>query len=291
MMTRTAVVTDTNSGISVREAEEMGIYVLPMPVVVDGREYTEGLDITHEELFTAMQEGKPVMTSQPSPEDVKELWERALRDGAEQIVHVPMSSKLSGSCEAAMVLAGEFNGQVEVVDNHRISVTLRSSILDAIYLAHQGKSAAEIKEQMEKNAFDASIYICVHTLKYLKRSNRVTAAGASLATAMNLHPILNIRGGKLDAQCVVRGEKHTQRTLIKLMEADLEKRFRYIPRSEIRMYTAGTFTNPQDAEEWTAKVQKNFKDTPVEYHPLSCSISCHVGENAVAIAMAMKGEA
>lgn len=289
-MIKTAVMTDTNSGISVQEGEEMGIHVLPMPVIVDGKEYTEGVDITHEALFEALQSGKPAMTSQPSPGAVKALWDRALKEGAEEIVYIPMSSKLSGSCDAASALAAEYGGRVQVVDNHRISVTLRSSVMDALYLSRLGKTAAEIRTQLERNAFDASIYICVDTLKYLKRSNRVTAAGASLATAMNLHPILNIRGGKLDAQCVVRGDKHTQKTLIKLMETDLEKRFKFIPRSQMRMYTAGTFVNPEDAEEWTTKVRKAFKDEQIQYYPLSCSITCHVGENAVAIAMAIKGE-
>ena len=289
-MIKTAVMTDTNSGISVQEGEEMGIHVLPMPVIVDGKEYTEGVDITHEALFEALQSGKPAMTSQPSPGAVKALWDRALKEGAEEIVYIPMSSKLSGSCDAASALAEEYGGRVQVVDNHRISVTLRSSVMDALYLSRLGKTAAEIRTQLERNAFDASIYICVDTLKYLKRSNRVTAAGASLATAMNLHPILNIRGGKLDAQCVVRGDKHTQKALIKLMETDLEKRFKFIPRSQMRMYTAGTFVNPEDAEEWTSKVRKAFKDEQIQYYPLSCSITCHVGENAVAIAMAIKGE-
>ncbi len=289
-MIQTAICTDTNSGISVKEGEELGIYVLPMPVIVDGKEYTEGVDLSHEALFEALMNGLPAMTSQPSPTDVRALWDKALADGAEQVVYIPMSSKLSGSCEAAMALAEDYGGKVLVVDNHRISVTLRSSVKDALYLSRLGKTAEEIKAILERNAFDASIYICVNTLKYLKRSNRVTAAGASLATAMNLHPVLNIRGGKLDAQCVVRGDKHTQKTLIKLMETDLEKRFRFIPRNQMRMYTAGTFVNQEDAEEWTAKVRKAFKDDSIQYYPLSCSITCHVGENAVAIAMAIKGE-
>ncbi len=290
-MITTAVVTDTNSGISVQEGKELGVYVLPMPVILDGKEYTEGVDITLPELFEAMEAGKAAMTSQPSPADVKSLWDQALADGADQVIYIPMSSKLSASCEAAQALAAEYDGKVEVADNHRISVTQRSSVLDAVYLSRKGRTAAEIREHLEKNAFDASIYLCVDTLKYLKRSNRVTAAGASLATAMNLHPILNIRGGKLDAQCVVRGEKHTHKTLIKLMETDLEKRFRYIPASELRLYTAGTFLREEDAEEWTQKVRKAFKNDDIMYHPLSCSIACHTGGNAVAIAMAMVGEA
>ena len=282
--------TDTNSGISVNEGEAMGIYMLPMPVIVDGKEYTEGADLTHEALFEALAGGKPAMTSQPSPGDVKALWDKALADGAEEVIYIPMSSRLSGSCEAAAALAKEYGGKVVVADNHRISVTLQSSVMDAVYLSGLGKTAEEIRDQLERNAFDASIYICVNTLKYLKRSNRVTAAGASLATAMNLHPILNIRGGKLDAQCVVRGNKHTQKTLIKLMEDDLEKRFRFIPRSQMRIYAAGTLVNQKDAEEWCSRVQKAFRDDSIRYYPLSCSITCHVGENAVAIAMAIKGD-
>ena len=288
-MIQTAIVTDTNSGLSIREGEEIGVYVLPMPVILDGREYTEGVDITPAELYTAMAEGKPAMTSQPAPAEVTALWERALADGAEEVVYIPMSSKLSASCETAQSLAADYNGKVRVTDNHRISVTQLSSVMDALYLARQGKNASEIVEQLEKTAFDASIYICVDTLKYLKRSNRVTAAGASLASAMNLHPVLNIRGGKLDAQCVVRGDKHTQKTLIKLMEEDLDKRFRYISRQDMRIYTAGSFYREEDAQEWTARVRKAFKDDSIAYHPLSCSIGCHVGGNAVAIAMAMVG--
>ncbi len=289
-MISTAIATDTNSGISVEEGKALGVYVIPMPVIVDGREYTEGVDITNTELYAAMEAGKAAMTSQPAPEAVKALWEQALADGADQVVYIPMSSKLSGSCETAQMLAAEYAGKVEVADNHRISVTQRSSVLDALYLSRRGKNAAEIRQQLEKNAFDASIYLCVDTLKYLKRSSRITSAGASLATAMNLHPILNIRGGKLDAQCVVRGEKHTQKTLIKLMEEDLEKRFRYIPRSEMRLYTAGTFLKEEDAEEWTQKVRKAFKVEDVQYYPLSCSIACHTGGNSIAIATAMVGE-
>ena len=289
-MIKTAVVTDTNSGLTVKEGENMGVYVLPMPVIVDGNEYTEGVDITHGELYAAMEAGKAVMTSQPGPDAVKAIWEKALSDGAEEVVYIPMSSKLSGSCEAAQMLAEDMGGKVKVADNHRISVTQLSSVQDALYMSRKGMGAADIKDELEKKAFDASICICVHTLKYLKQSGRITAAGASLATAMNLHPVLNIRGGKLDAQCVVRGDKHTHKTLIKLMEADLEKRFRYIPRSEMRIYTAGTIVKEEDAQEWTARVRKAFKDDSIEYYPLSCSIACHVGEDSAAIAMAIIGE-
>ena len=283
-----AVMTDTNSGISVQEGKEKGIWVLPMPVIVDGKNYTEGVDLTHGELFAAMEAGKAAHTSQPAPGDVTDLWDQILAEGADQIVYIPMSSSLSSSYETAKQLSQDYAGKVFVANNRRISVTQRSSVLDAVYLAHLGKDAQEIKQQLEKNADDASIYICVNTLKYLKQSSRVTAAGASLATAMNLRPVLNIRGGKLDAQCVVRGDKHTQKTLIRLMEADLEKRFKYISPKDIRLATAGTFVHEDDARDWTEKVQKAFPEFKVSYQELSCSIACHVGANSIAIAMAMR---
>ena len=284
---KTAIMTDTNSGISVLEGKENGFFVLPMPVIVDGSCYTEGIDITHEELYTALEAGKAVHTSQPAPGEVTEMWDEILSGGAEEVVYIPMSSGLSSSCDAAKKLAMEYEGKVFIVDNHRISVTQRSSVYDALFLSRQGKSGAEIKTLLEKSAFDASIYLCVNTLKYLKKSNRITAAGASLATAMNLHPVLNIRGGKLDAQCVVRGDKHTQKTLIKLMEQDLEKRFRYILPGDISLCTAGTFARSEDAQAWNERVQKAFPDYQVAYHDLSCSIACHVGCDSFAIAMAI----
>ena len=284
-----AVMTDTNSGITVQEGRENGIYVLPMPVIVDNQCYMEGIDITHAELYDALRTDRTLHTSQPAPGEVTDLWNRILAEGADEIVYIPMSSELSSSCRMAAVIAQDYVGKVHVVDNHRISVTQRSSVYDALYLSRQGKSGEEIKQALEKNAFDASIYICVTTLKYLKRSNRITAAGASLATALNLHPVLNIRGGKLDAQCVVRGDKHTQKMLIKLMEQDLENRFRFIPPDEISLCTAGTFVNAEDAVAWNDRVQKAFPAYLVEYQELSCSIACHVGCDSLAIAMALRG--
>ena len=284
---KTAIMTDTNSGLTVDEGQKQGIHVLPMPVIIDGEEHTEGVDVDQKVLFDAMNAGKAVYTSQPSPGDITAMWDSILAEGADEIVCLPMSSGLSKSCENATILAKDYGGKVFVVNNHRISVTLLSSVLDALYLSKHGMDGAQIKARLEKNAFDASIYICVDTLKYLKMSGRVTAAGASLATAMGLHPILNIRGGKLDAQCVVRGDKHIRKTMIKLMEHDLEDRFKYIPPEQITLNTAGTLVDPEAIGEWTAKVQKAFPDYQVRYQPLSCSIGCHVGPNALAIAMSL----
>ena len=284
---RTAVMTDTNSGISVQEGSEQGIHVLPMPVIVDGVGYTEGVDITHAQLYAALEAGKAAYTSQPAAGDVTDMWDSILDRGAEEIVYIPMSSGLSGACETAFILSREYEGRVFVVDNRRISVIQRSSVLDALYLSRLGMRAADIKAQLEKSAFDASAYICVDTLKYLKKGSRITAAGASLATAMNLHPVLNFRGGKLDAECVARGHKQMQKTLIKLMETDIKNRFQFIPAQEIALYTAGTLTDSQDAQAWNARVQKAFPEYKVAYHELSCSIACHVGPGAMAICMSL----
>ena len=283
-----AVMTDTNSGISVREGREHGVYVLPMPVIVSGRGYTEGIDIDQETLIKAMAEGQTVQTSQPSPMELSDMWDQLLKEGAEEIVYIPMSSGLSGSCAMAQKQAQKYRGRVFVVDNHRISVTQRSSVLDAVHFARQGLSGEMIRQRLESSAFDASIYICVQTLDHLKKSNRVTAAGASLASAFNLHPVLNIRGGKLDAQCVVHGDKNTQKTLIRLMESDMEKRFQYISPEKIDMYTAGTFIDPEKAEAWRARVQEAVPAFSVSYHPLSCSIACHVGWDALGIGITIK---
>lgn len=282
-----AIMTDTNSGISVQEGADHGIHVLSMPVIVDGIDYTEGVDITHEQLYAAMESGKAAYTSQPAPGNVTDMWDAILSQGAEEIVYIPMSSGLSSTFATASTLAQEYEGRVFVVDNRRISIIQRSSVLDALYLSRRGMRAADIKAQLEKSAFDASAYICVDTLKYLKRGSRITAAGASLSTAMNLHPVLNLRGGKLDAECVVRGQNRMQKTLIKLMETDIKNRFQFIPAQDISLCTAGTLTSSQDAQAWNARVQKAFPEYEVTYHELSCSIACHVGPGAIAIGMSL----
>jgi len=282
-----AIMTDTNSGISVQEGADHGIHVLPMPVIVDGIDYTEGADITHEQLYAAMESGKAAYTSQPAPGDVTDMWDAILSQGADEIVYIPMSSELSSTFATVSTLAQEYEGRVFVVDNRRISIIQRSSVLDALYLSRRGMRAADIKAQLEKSAFDTSAYICVDTLKYLKKGSRITAAAASLSTAMNLHPVLNLRGGKLDAECVVRGQNRMQKTLIKLMETDIKNRFQFIPAQDISLCTAGTLTSSQDAQAWNARVQKAFPEYEVTYHELSCSIACHVGPGAIAIGMSL----
>lgn len=200
-----AILTDTNSGISKEEAENKGIYVIPMPVLIDGEVFYEGENLTEEEFYRALTSGKDVSTSQPSPADVMDTWEDLFEMGYDQIVYIPMSSGLSGSCMAAKGFAREYEGKIFVVDNHRISVTMRQSVMKAKQLADQGLGGKEICEKLESDAYNATIYVSVNTLEYLKKGGRITPAVATIATVLSIKPVLSIQGEKLEAFTKVRG--------------------------------------------------------------------------------------
>ena len=200
---RTAIVTDSNSGITQRQAERLGIYVLPMPFMIDGKTYFEDIDLTQQEFYEKLNAGADISTSQPSPEDVTKLWDEILKNW-DEIVHIPMSSGLSGACQTAMVLAEDYNGKVHVVDNHRISVTQRQSVLDALELAEAGTDGAEIKRRLEEDQRNSVIYITVDTLKYLKKGGRITSTAAALGTLLKIKPVLIILGK--EAGCIFQGK-------------------------------------------------------------------------------------
>lgn len=280
-----AIMTDENSGITQSEAAEYGIRVLKMPVIIDGGEFFEGVNLTHKSFYDALAAGRDVSTSMPSPGEVMDMWDELLDNGADQVVYIPMSSGLSSSCAAASALAEDYDGRVEVVDNHRISVTLRQSVFDALYLAGQGKSAQEIKSILEEKAYDASIYITVDTLKYLVKSGRVTPAGAALGAAFNIKPILTIQGEKLDAFAKVIGMTKSESKMIDAIKHDLSTRFANVDRSKIRMNTATTCVDPGMADKWTDIVRREFPEFEVIHNPLSLSIGSHVGPNAIALAI------
>lgn len=277
---RTAIVTDTNSGISIKKAKELGIFIVPMPVIIGENTYLEHQTITHAELYRAMRQHLDISSSQPSPGFVTDLWDSILASGYDEIVYIPMSSGLSGSCQSAAMLAEDYNGKVFVVDNHRISVTQETSVYDAKHLAESGFSAARIKERLEKHAYDASIYISVDSLEYLKKGGRITPAAAAFATVINLKPVLTIQGDKLDSFAKMRGMKLCEKKMIEAMQKDIETRFSDIPHTQLVIATAGTFENPADAEHWRQTVQNAFPDYDIRYSPLSCSIACHTGINA-----------
>lgn len=283
-MSSVAIVTDSNSGISQAEGKKLGIYVIPMPCLVDGKLYYENVDITKEQFYHFMESDADLTTSQPSPGDVMDLWDKLLKE-YDEIVHIPMSSGLSASCSTAMGLAQDYDGKVQVVNNQRISVTMQQSVMDAKHLAATGKSAAQIKEILEKEALESSIYLVVDTLKYLKKGGRITPAAALLGSALNLKPLLQIQGEKLDAYKKVRGMKAAKKNMLDAMKKDVEGRFvDYVAKGQLKLHVAYT-TDEETAKQWMEEVQNAFPDlTITRMDPLSFSITCHTGPGVLAIA-------
>lgn len=277
-----AIATDTNSGITAIEGEKLGVFVLAMPVNLEETIHYEGIDITSEQLYDAMRQHRDVSTSQPSPGQLMELWDGILAKGYDEIVYIPMSSGLSGSCQSAALFAQDYDGRVQVVDNHRISVTQKESVISALRLVEQGYDAGQIRDFLEKHAYDASIYITVDSMEYLKKGGRVTPAAATLATVLNLKPVLTIQGDKLDAFAKVRGMKLAESKMIEAIHQDRAERFKDVPESRLLIETAGTLESGELAEHWRQQVQAEFPFAKVSYANLPCSIACHVGMNSVA---------
>lgn len=283
-MGNVAIVTDSNSGISQAEAKELGIYVIPMPFLVDGKLYFEDVDMNKEQFYHFLENDADLSTSQPSPGDVMDLWDKLLKE-YDEIVHIPMSSGLSASCSTAMGLARDYDGKVQVVDNQRISVTMQQAVMDAKHLVAAGKSAAQIKEILEKEALESSIYLMVDTLKYLKKGGRITPAAALLGSALNLKPILQIQGDKLDAYKKVRGVKAAKKDMLEAMKKDVEGRFSdYVTKGQLKLHVAYT-TDEETAKQWKEEVQNMFPDIAItRMDPLSFSVTCHTGPGVLAIA-------
>lgn len=283
-MSSVAIVTDSNSGISQAEGKEFGIYVIPMPFLVDGKLYFEDVDMNKEQFYHFLENDADLSTSQPSPGDVMDLWDKLLKE-YDEIVHIPMSSGLSASCSTAMGLARDYDGKVQVVDNQRISVTMQQAVMDAKHLAAAGKSAAQIKEILEKEALESSIYLMVDTLKYLKKGGRITPAAALLGSALNLKPILQIQGDKLDAYKKVRGVKAAKKNMLEAMKKDVEGRFSdYVTKGQLKLHVAYT-TDEETAKQWKEEVQNMFPDIAItRMDPLSFSVTCHTGPGVLAIA-------
>lgn len=278
MREKIAIVTDTNSGISPAQADEYGVYLVPMPVIIDGETYFENESIVQKDFFERLRQGADVGTSQPAPGALLERWEQLLGQYGE-IIYLPMSSGLSASCQSAVMLAQEFDGKVHVVDNHRISVTLRQSVLEAKSMADQGKSADEIAQYLEQDGLESSIYIAVNTLEYLKRSGRVTAAGAAIGSILNIKPVLQIQGGKLDAFKKTRGMKAAMQAIIEGLKQDRDVRFAG-QKLTIRAAYSG---DPDNGELWRAELQKAFPEFRIEKDPLPISVACHTGDGALGV--------
>lgn len=282
-MNKIAVVTDSNSGITQEQARGMGIYVLPMPFYINEKLYEEGITLSQEEFYEKLQEDADISTSQPSPASVTELWDHLLTK-YEQIIHIPMSSGLSAACATAMALAREdYEGTVFVVDNQRISVTQRQSVLDALYLIRQGKSAREVYDILMETKMDASIYIMLETLKYLKKGGRITPTAAALGTILNLKPVLQIQGEKLDAFGKARGKNKAKAIMLDAIRKDLTGRFAKQMEDGQMTLSAAYTGNEEEAQEWLWEIQTAFPDMECHMDPLSLSVACHIGHGALAI--------
>lgn len=283
---RVAVVTDSNSGITQNEAKELGIRVIPMPFMIAGETYEEDINFTQEQFYGRQEEGADISTSQPSPETVMGIWDELLKD-YDEIVHIPMSSALSGSCQTAMMLATDYDGKVQVVNNQRISVTQRRSALDAKEMAEAGYPAAKIREILEETKMDSSIYLVVDTLKYLKKGGRITPAAAALGTLLKIKPVLQIQGGKLDAFAKVRTLKQGKNTMMSAMAHDLEQRFGDKNCENMWLYVVHS-CNGDAAQEMVEELRQVYPSASVETANLSLSVACHTGPGVLAIACVKK---
>ena len=281
-MKKIAVVTDSNSGITQSTAKEMGVFVLPMPFYINEELFLEDITLTQEEFYKKLLEDADISTSQPTPLDVTELWDKVLKD-YDELVYIPMSSGLSNSCETAMVLARDYEGKVFVVDNQRISVTQRQSVLDALKLIGEGKDGAEVKQILEETKMSASIYITLETLKYLKKGGRITPAAAAIGTILNLKPVLQIQGEKLDAYSKSRGKMKAKKIMLEAIHHDLETRFAREWEEGKMTIQAAYAGNPEEAEQWKKEIEDEFPGMEIHMDPLSLSVACHIGHGALAI--------
>lgn len=284
-MGKIAIMTDSNSGITQRQAKVMGIYVLPMPFFINGDMYFEDITLTQEEFYQRLLEDADISTSQPSPADVMELWDDVLKEH-DEIIHIPMSSGLSSSCETALGLAQDYDGKVHVIDNQRISISQRQSVLEALEMAKKGMTAQEIEDVLMREKLEASIYITVDTLKYLKKGGRVTPAAAAIGTVLNLKPVLQIQGEKLDSYAKVRGWKAAKKAMLDAAHKDLEGRFKG---KEVSIQAAYTCSD-EEAAVWKAEIEEHFPGYPVHMDRLSLSVSCHIGSGSKAIACIKKAD-
>ena len=285
-MSRVAIMTDSNSGITQAEAKEMGIFVLPMPFYIDEKMYYEDIDLTQEQFYERLKADCEIKTSMPLVGNVTDAWDGILKE-YDEIVYIPMSSGLSSSCETAYMLSQDYDGKVQVVDNQRISVTQRQSVLDAMVLAEAGKSAAEIKQILLDAKFESSIYIMLDTLYYLKKGGRITPAAAALGTLLKLKPVLQIQGEKLDAFAKARTAKQGKSIMIETMKKDFAERFHSPDGAEMNLEIAYSY-DLEAAEEFKAEVQEAFPNNEIIMNPLSLSVSCHIGPGAIAIACSKK---
>ncbi|MBR2797678.1 MAG: DegV family protein [Clostridia bacterium] len=282
-MQKTGIITDTNSGMTQAEARECGVTLMPMPFTVNGKNYVENVNMSYMEFFEHLAGGAQVATSQPSPEDVMACWKKALED-CDKLIYIPMSSALSSSCQSAKLFAEDFDGRVLVADNRRISISQKQSVYDALHWRDMGLSAEEILQKLMDTALDASIYLTVDDLSYLKRGGRITPSVATIGTVLNIKPVLQIQGGKLDTYKKVRGLHAAQHTMLEAIRKDLDTRFAGVPMILRTAYTGDAAIG----KAWNAQVQEQFPEYQVTGDPLPISIACHVGPGVIALGLIKK---
>lgn len=285
-MAKVAIVTDSNSGISQSQAKELGVFVLPMPFFINDETYYEDINLSVDAFYQKLAQGADIVTSQPSPDSVMKLWEEILTD-YDEIVHIPMSSGLSGSCESAAALSAEYEGKVQVVNNQRISVTQRQSVLDALALAKRGLNAAQIKEVLEEDKFNSTIYIMLDTLYYLKKGGRITPAAAALGTLLRLKPVLQIQGEKLDAFAKARTTSQGRSIMQNAILNDIEKRFGGKDAGNYYLQIAHT-QNLEAALSLKEELVAQYPGIEIYVDHLSLSVACHIGPGSLAIACCQK---
>lgn len=285
-----AVVTDSNSGITQAQAKEMGVAVLPMPFMIDGETYYEDITLTREQFYQRLKDNADIATSQPTPDSILKMWDKLLKE-YDQIIHIPMSSGLSGSCSTAMMLAGEdeYEGKVFVVDNRRISVTQYQSVKDAQMLAAIGMDGTQIRKRLEETAADSVIFITVDTLKYLKKGGRITPAAAALGTLLKIKPVLIILGEKLDSFAKARTMKQAKTMMMNAIQKELDGRLHDSECRNCHLAIAHT-DNEEAALEFKKEVEERFPNADVYMAPLSLSIACHIGPGSLAVTATRKME-
>lgn len=283
MMKKIAIVTDSNSGITQKEAKKLGIYVLPMPFVINGIMYYEDINLTQDEFYEKLENDCKISTSQPDISSVLDLWDDVLLE-YEEIIYVPMSSELSNSYQTACILAQDYDNKIHVVNNQCISITQKQSVLDAVELVDKKWNACDIKKYLEKEKFESSIYIALDTLKYLKNGGRITPSAAAIATILNIKPVLQIQGEKLDSYKKVRGMKQAYNIMINAIKNDFENKFiGHSSHKDMNLYVV--YTNNEDMmKEFLKQVKNNFSKYDIGIEKLPLSVACHIGPNAIAIA-------
>lgn len=284
-MAKIAIITDSNSGLSQEEAKELGIFMIPMPFEIDGKEYLDGINLERDAFYEFQTNDSEIFTSQPAPQTVMDLWDEVLKE-YDEIVHIPMSSGLSSSLQTAKMLADDYDGKVYAVDNQRISVTMIDSIVDAMYLRDKGLSAKEIGERLESEGLNSSIYITLDTLKYLKKGGRITPAAAAIGTLLKIKPVLQIQGEKLDAFAKVRTMSAAKSIMINAVKSDVAGRISENGKYKYVINIAHT-NNLEAAQEFEKEIRLAIPEYKGEIRimELSLSVTCHIGPGALALAV------